>query len=106
MKPPGSYKLAGRTRPEFSYLDPLGAGLGRGQKIIESLRSEIMDGLEGPTQHLRIRRVFRTPREIYRVELEVPEMSYSRTTLLDRDSLEDLLASDEVRDLLVDQMNG
>jgi hypothetical protein len=106
MKPPGSYKLAGRPRPEFSMLDPLSVGLGRGQKIIESLRSEIVDGLAGPPQHLTIRRVFRTPREIYRVELEVPEMSYSRTTLLDRDSLEDLLASEEVRDLLVDRMSG
>jgi hypothetical protein len=102
MKPPGTYKLAGRTRPEFSYLDPLSLGLDRGQKIIDSLRSQIMEGLAGPQQFLRIRQVFRTPREIYRIELEVPEMSYLRTTLLDRDSLEDLLATDEVRDLLVD----
>lgn len=96
MSRPGSYKISRRAAPLPTVLDPLG----RGQRIVESLRSEILGGLEGAEPRLSIRQVFRTPREIFRVELEVPELSYQRTTLLDRDALEDLLESREVRDLL------
>ena len=38
-----------------------------------------------------------SPREVYRLEIEVPELGYQRTTLLDRDALEELLATDDVR---------
>jgi hypothetical protein len=41
--------------------------------------------------------VFRTPREIFRLELELPQLGYQRTTLLDRDALEELLAEDAIR---------
>ena len=104
MRPPGSFKIAYRTRLGRNtaaqstvadpYLDPLLSDDFRSQRILESLRSEILEG--GGGRNLRIRRVFRTPREIYRLELALPELGYQRTTLLDRDALEELLEADEV----------
>ena len=67
-------------------------------RIVESLRNQIVAG--GDDQLLRIRRVFDGPREIYRIEIEVPGLCYQRTTLLDGDALEELLAHTEVRDLV------
>lgn len=100
MKPPGTYKLAHRRRSDGeSGWDPVSAGLGRCQRIIESLRCQIIQG--GPDQSLRIRQVFSTPREIYRVEIREPDAGYSRTTLLDGDALEDLLQSDQVRERIL-----
>jgi hypothetical protein len=66
--------------------------------VLESLRSEILEG--GGAGSLRIRCVFRSPREIYRLELELPERDYQRTTLLDREALEKLLRADEVRAII------
>ncbi len=62
------------------------------------LRNEILEG--GSADQVRIRRVFSNPREIFRLELEMPELGYQRTTLLDRDALEELLAWDDVRALV------
>ena len=98
MKPHGTYKIAKRARTLGSLVDPLARSEMRCQRIVESLRDEILGGGHG--QNLRIRQVFRTPREIYRLELELPEMGYQRITLLDRDALEELLAIDEVRELV------
>lgn len=104
MKPPGAYKIRRRYAPAFASAPdsiPLGvlAVLGnpscKTQRVIESLRREIASS--GPNDRVRIRLVFETPREIYRVELERPEFGYHRTTLLERDALEELLAADEVR---------
>jgi hypothetical protein len=64
----------------------------RCRKIIDSLCSEILEG-----ENLRIRQIFHEPRAIYRIELDRPDMSYQRTTLLDEDTLEELLEIDEVR---------
>ena len=97
MKPPGSYKLLGRTRSCNPLLDPMRCA-GRGQRIIDSLRAQIAG--EGVAPLLRIRRVFDNPRAIYRIELELPEMNYQRVTLLDGDALEELLEVDEVRTLI------
>ena len=47
--------------------------------------------------NIRVRQVFREPREIYRLEIDIPELGYQRTTLLDRGALEQLLETDEVR---------
>jgi len=97
MKPPGTYKLTNRAKAaEPSYLDPLGLGLGRCQRIVDSLRDQIIEG--GPDQFLRIRQVFSNPRELYRVEIQEPELHYQRTTLLDREALEDLLEVAAVRE--------
>ncbi len=92
MKSRGAYKIASRHRAFEDYLDATQRSERRVQRIIESLRSEIVSGSQ-----LRIRRVFQNPREIYRLELELPELGYQRTTLLDRDALEELLAADDVR---------
>jgi len=98
MKPPGTYKRISRNRAFDTLLEPYARIHGRSQRILDSLRSEILGA--GPGQSLRIRQIFENPREIFRVELEVPELNYQRTTLLDRDALEELLESDEVRGLL------
>lgn len=96
MRPPGAFKIR-RGRPLAPFLDPTGRD-GRGQRIIDSLRAQILEA--GPERKLRIRRVFQSPREIFRLELELPDLGYQRTTLLDRDALEDLLATDDVRSLV------
>ena len=84
------------TRPELdACLGPFLASDARSQRIIESLRNEIVEA--GGDQNLRIRLVFREPREIFRLELELPSLGYQRTTLLDRETLEQLLDTDEVR---------
>ena len=70
----------------------------RTQRIVDSLRCEIANS--DYTRELRIRQVFTNPREIFRIEFQVPEMNYQRTTLLDRDALEELLEVDEIRALL------
>lgn len=114
MRPPGAYKIANQARgvparavasavapagvdPRLIGSPGFGAAVPRNelrvQRILESLRSEIVDGGAG----LRIRRVFETPREIFRLELELPELGYQRTILLDRDTLEELLEADGVR---------
>jgi hypothetical protein len=94
MKTRGTYKISNRARQVGDYADPLGRTGLRSQRILESLRSEI---LGGAGSSLRIRQVFESPREIFRLELELPEYCYQRTTLLDRDALEELLEADEVR---------
>jgi len=94
MKPHGTFKIASRNRAFDDYLDPWMRSERRVQRIVESLRSDILDGTD---RVLRVRQVFHSPREIFRVELEIPEMSYQRVTLLDGDALEELLECDEVR---------
>ncbi len=95
MKPRGAYKIANRRRVYDAFLDPLLRSDLRTQRLLESLRSEIVEG--GGGGNLRIRRVLENPREIFRLELELPQLGYQRTTLLDRDTLEELLESDDVR---------
>ncbi len=98
MKPRGSFKIANRGGAFDAFLDPLATSELRMQRILASLRNEIVEAGDGC--RLRIRQVFRTPREIYRLELELPELGYQRTTLLDRDALEELLEADDVRAIL------
>jgi hypothetical protein len=98
MKPRGTFKIANRNGALDAYLDPIVRSDMRVQRILESLRNEIVES--GGSQSLRIRQIFESPREIYRIELELPELGYQRTTLLDRDALEELLEADEVRAVL------
>ena len=108
MRPPGSFKIArrrrlGHTPPRANPAAPPCRHLplsddDRSQRVLESLRNEILES--GEAGNLRIRRVFRSPREIYRLEFEIPEREYQRTTLLDRDALEELLEADEVRAII------
>ena len=103
MKPPGTYKLLGghRARRAESALPCFGGAL-RAQRIVDSLRFEIENN--EAVQSIRIRQVFSSPREVFRVEIDAPDLSYQRTTLLDRDALEELLEVDGVRDLVADSM--
>lgn len=120
MKPHGTYKIAYRRAPSDTdlathplaprddandfLLDAVLVGGERLQRIIESLRSEIIEG--GGGDNVRVRQVFREPREIYRLELELPELGYQRTTLLDREALEELLEIDEVREIIHASASG
>ncbi len=97
MKLRGAYKISNRRTGYQGYLDPLLRSEIRSQRILESLRTEIV---EGGGHSLRIRQIFRNPREVYRLELELPELGYQRTTLLDREALEELLEADGVRALV------
>jgi hypothetical protein len=103
MKVRGAYKLANRGRTVgAAYVDPLAHSELRSQRILDSLRSEILEGADG----VRIRRIFSSPREVFRLEIEVPELGYQRTTLLDRDALDELLATDDVRALVHERLRG
>lgn len=113
MKPHGMYKIARRRSPDspglthhpamprIGYdplLDPILGGGPRLQRLLRSLRDEIVESGDGA--NVRVRQVFSEPREIFRLELELPEFGYQRTTLLDRDALEELLEIDEVREII------
>ena len=113
MKPHGTYKIAHRRGPNGriapaaqanrpSGYDPLRDPVleddPRLQRILDSLRNEIIEGGDGA--NIRVRQIFREPREIYRLELELPELGYQRTTLLDRAALEELLETDAVREIV------
>jgi len=96
MRPPGSYKITSRNRAFDAMLIPALRSAERARRIIDSLRHQILEGSDG----LRIRRIFTSPREVFRLEIDVPEMGYQRTTLLDREALDELLATDDVRALV------
>lgn len=104
MKPPGTFKLLGHARRSTAdAMDPIALCDDRSDRIVNSLRTQILEGDE--EQSLRIRQIFNDPKEIYRVEIERPDQGYQRTTLLDRDALEDLLATDDIRDRVLDQLD-
>jgi len=94
----GAYKILNGNRVFDSFVDPMPTGDYRMQRMLESLRNEILE--VGGGENLRIRMVIQSPREIYRLELELPELGYQRTTLLDREALEELLSADDVREVV------
>ncbi len=114
MKSHGTYKLIHRARrrctaptpvqrdtnPAASRAEELLSRVtesdARTRRIVDSLRRQIGDGEE--KVEVRVRRVFTTPRSIYRLELSLPELGYQRITLLEEDALEELLEDDRVRD--------
>lgn len=87
------FKISNRSRSLDALEDPVVRHDRRVERLVESLRAEIIEGNGG----VRIRRIFENPREIFRLELELPELGYQRTTLLDREALDALLAADDVR---------
>ena len=90
MQQPGTFRIhRPKTRAKF---DPRDFADTRCQKLVDSLCIEIMEG-----KNLRIRRIFEQPRAIYRIEIDNPEMKYQRTTLLDEETLEELLEIEPVR---------
>ncbi len=108
MKPPGSFKLTGRAKRHASEpddaMDPGVLCDDRCDRIVDSLRMQILEA--DVDQHLRIRQIFENPREIFRVEIDRPGQGYLRTTLLDRDALEELLATDDVRARVTDSIDS
>jgi hypothetical protein len=111
MQPPGTFKIHRRPRPraeatgraepvDADFVDPLACLDTRTQRIVDSLRDQILEAGD----NLRIRQVFREPRAIYRIEIDVPDMNYQRTTLLDGDALEELLEIDEIRNRISDAL--
>ena len=104
MRPPGTFKLLGGARRDApDAMDPLALCGDRSDRIVNSLRRQILEGDD--EQSLRIRQIFDDPKEIYRVEIQRPDQGYQRTTLLDRDALEDLLATDDIRARVLDQID-
>ena len=99
MRPPGTFKRLGRTRRQNDAShgggEPPPLYADRSDRIVDSLRTQILEGAED--QSLRIRQVFHDPKAIFRIEIDRPDEGYHRTTLLDRDALEELLATDDVR---------
>jgi hypothetical protein len=89
----GSFRIASRARAWEASQDPGLRQARRLERLLDSLRLEIQDG----ATTVRARRVFETPREIFRLEIESPDLGYQRTTLLDRDALDELLEVDAVR---------
>jgi hypothetical protein len=98
MQPPGIYKIASRNRAFELYEEPAVRSARRVQRIVRSLAAQIAQG--GEPGRLRVRKIFENPREIFRLELELPELGYQRITLLDRDALESLLAAEELQGLV------
>ncbi len=100
----GSYKVASRGGAFEAYQDPALRGARRAERILDSLRAEITadDGVKT----VRVRRILSEPREIFRLEIEIPEHGYQRTTLLDRDALEELLEFEQVRERVLGLSHG
>lgn len=57
-------------------------------RIVSSLSQDIHEG-----STVRVRQILKAPRELYRMELERPDMAYERTTIVDAETLESLLES-------------
>ena len=83
---PGSYRITNQRRA-LAFLDPISARERRVERILASIQQDIDEGATAC-----VRQILRGPRELYRIELELPEMSYQRTTILDRDALQTLLS--------------
>lgn len=84
---PGRFKIRNQRGAFAPVRDPLDTPAGRRvRRILSSIRRDVDEG-----SRVRIRQILRSPRELYRIELELPEMSYERTTIVDADTLETLI---------------
>jgi hypothetical protein len=83
----------GRIPGSFRFANQIAAFDGdqqRGQRRIRRILASIQrDVDEGGTA--RVRQILKSPQELYRIEVERPDMSYLRTTVLGRDALTALL---------------
>ncbi len=85
-----------RSRSFELTLDPISRRERRVRRIIRSLQRDLEEGGQVYARQIR-----RGPLELFRLELEIPEMSYQRTTILDRETLETLLdetPDDQIRE--------
>lgn len=92
---PGSFRRMRHARPFELDLDEIEKRERRIRRIISSIRRDVDEG-----GRAYVRQILRGPLELYRIELERPDMSYQRTTILDRQTLELLLeetAEEKVR---------
>ncbi|MFP6580016.1 MAG: hypothetical protein VCC02_09480 [Myxococcota bacterium] len=104
MKPSGTYKLFHRRSNATRADDPIdeyAPGESRARRIVDSLRAELSTG---DASDLRIRQIFDVPQPIYRLEYDLAGLNAQRVTLLDRDSLEDLLETEAVRNALPEDL--
>ncbi len=91
---PGSFRVASQRRAFDVYGDP---DIRRARRIRRILAS-IQDDLEqGGTVY--VRQILRGTMELYRLELELPELAYQRITILDRETLTELLSQTREQDL-------
>jgi hypothetical protein len=94
---PGSYRILARSRRALEdQLAPELASVRRVERILASL----LEDFRCESTVVRARCIFREPREIFRLEIQNPERSYQRTTLLDRDVLDELLGHPDVAERL------
>lgn len=92
----GSFRIANQRRSLELLLDPSTRRARRIERILSSIQQDLANGGTA-----FVRQIIRGPRELYRLELELPEMAYQRITILDRDALTELLeqtGEDGVRD--------
>ena len=87
---PGAFRfgnrIGSRRRTYETRLDSHVRRERRVRGIIDSIQADLDQG-----GIASIRMILRGPRELYRLELERPDMAYQRTTILDRDTLTELL---------------
>lgn len=83
----GSFRMNRRRGLEL-LLDPATRRARRVQRILASIQQDLDNG--GTAS---VRRIHLGPRELYRLELELPDMAYQRTTILDGETLAALLES-------------
>ena len=83
---PGSFRIGNRRRTYDVYVDASTIRARRIRRILESIQQDLDQG--GTAS---VRQILRGPIELYRLELELPELAYQRTTILDRETLTTLL---------------
>ena len=83
---PGSFRRLRGVRAFDLDLDEIEKRERRIRRIITSIQRDVDEG-----GRAHVRQILRGPVELYRIELERPEMSYQRTTIVDRATLELLL---------------
>ncbi len=82
----GSFRIGSQGRTYELYADPRSRQAHRVRRILASIQDDLD---QGGTAY--VRQILRGPVELYRLELELPDLAYQRITILDRDTLTVLL---------------
>lgn len=82
----GTFRIMRNRRPPEVYPDPARRRERRIRAILTSIQRDVDEG-----GRARVRQILNGPMELFRLELERPDMSYQRITILDRDTLTALL---------------
>ncbi len=83
---PGSFRISSQRRALELHANPWNIGERRIARILVSIQADLSEG-----GTCRVRQILKNPRELYRLEIERPDMAYERITILDSDALEQLL---------------